>query len=229
MESIKERNREDFLKKVIDDDKIILEKYHRLKISKNDYRIVEKAIEGFSSDFIIKDIVFRVVGTGSLGLERYMALVKSKERNKEYLLDIKESSPSCLEEFTHKVQVPWPNEAERIVNVQRMMQPHPPFLLDTLPIGDKWFVIRELQPSGDKLDLEKCDGDLKVVEKLIEDFAKVVAWNHLRCTMNVIKLVKYSKDETNYNIITKAIEYSKDFIEYHKQFREDYIKHKLKK
>src|SRR5262249_42822845 len=66
-------------------------------------RQIREAVEQYGSDsggrkaFQVEDIVFRVAGTGSLGLQRYAVLVREgKSGGVERLLEIKEARPSAL-------------------------------------------------------------------------------------------------------------------------------------
>jgi Uncharacterized protein conserved in bacteria len=46
------------------------------------------------------DIAFRIAGTGSVGVKRYVFLLKHLEKEKNYLMiDMKQATPSSLEKF----------------------------------------------------------------------------------------------------------------------------------
>ena len=47
-------------------------------------------------------------------------------------------------------------------------------------LNDAWYVLRELQPSEDKVDVKQLNGKLTSLEKLVKTIAKVVAWGQLR-------------------------------------------------
>src|SRR6185312_6414778 len=67
--------------------------------------------------------VFRLAGTGSVGVKRYLFLLKSTNTKKQYLLlDMKQSRPSSLLPYLDVQQPGWPTEAERIISVQQRMQ-----------------------------------------------------------------------------------------------------------
>jgi hypothetical protein len=42
------------------------------------------------------------------------------------------------------------------------------------------FVLKGLQPTADRLNLEKWNGKIKRLESIIQSMGEVVAWSHLR-------------------------------------------------
>ncbi len=73
--------------------------------------------------YSVKDVVYRIAGTGSLGQKRYLFLLKSTQKKGRYLLiDMKQAYPSSLLPFLENPQPKWENEAERIVAIQKRMQ-----------------------------------------------------------------------------------------------------------
>ncbi len=131
--------------------------------------------------FKILDIAYRIAGNGSLGLERYLILIQGKGYpDGAYLLDLKVSRSSCLQPYLPTLQPNWPTEADRIVAVQSRIQDSPPALLSVLMAGDRSYVLRELQPTADKLDLATIAHRPKRLKTLVETLAHVVAWGHLR-------------------------------------------------
>jgi uncharacterized protein (DUF2252 family) len=89
--------------------------------------------------------VFRLAGTGSIGVKRYLFLLKSTNtKNKYLLLDMKQSRPSSVQPYVHAQQLAWETEAERITAIQRRMQNVPAALLSTTVFRDEPYVIQEL-------------------------------------------------------------------------------------
>jgi len=135
-----------------------------------------------NSDFFrLIDTARRIAGTGSLGSERYILLVEgngSPDRN--YLLDLKRASRSPLAGRFAPLQPHWQNEAERIAWVQRQMQAITPALLHAVELEGHSFIMKELQPSEDKLDLKRWDGKLGRLEELMTTMGSISAWGHLR-------------------------------------------------
>lgn len=132
--------------------------------------------------FSVLDVAHRVAGTGSLGIERFMILVRGDGRpGKEYLLDLKKAGPSTLQDRLAKHQPFWLNDAERITDVQKRVQAASPALLQPLVMPDGTsYVLRELQPSEDKITLAELSGKVKKLENLVHNMARLCAWGHLR-------------------------------------------------
>jgi uncharacterized protein (DUF2252 family) len=129
----------------------------------------------------VLDVGYRIAGTGSLGLERYVLLVEGKGSPQgNYLIDLKVAQPSSLVPHLDLAQPKWPSEAERIVQVQRRMQFFAPALLTTVELGGQSYTLKQLQPSADKMDLGLCQGQLAKLDRVLTYFAQVVGYAHLR-------------------------------------------------
>jgi uncharacterized protein (DUF2252 family) len=129
--------------------------------------------------YTIHDIVHRIAGNGSLGLARYLILVEGKgSPDRHYLLDLKAARPSSV--LSPLAQPDWPSEAERIIAIQHRWQESAPDRLHALTIDHTPFVLRELQPSQDKVNVTQLRGKPKRLTKLIETMAQVTAWGQLR-------------------------------------------------
>jgi uncharacterized protein (DUF2252 family) len=131
--------------------------------------------------FDVRDIAFRIAGTGSLGMERYAVLVEGHAGKGRYaLIDIKEAqSPSLLMRH-HFRQPAWSSQAERIVEIQQRVEAAAPALLSTMEIGDRHFVVKELQPMEDKLNLAHFGGRAKRCSQFIDTVGTICAWGALR-------------------------------------------------
>ncbi|MBD2080519.1 DUF2252 domain-containing protein [Leptolyngbya sp. FACHB-17] len=131
----------------------------------------------------VLDVMHRVAGTGSLGLDRYVILVEGNgSPNQNYLLDLKAARSSSLQPYTPYSQPNWKNEADRITAIQDRFQESPPALLTSLLIGNQPYVLRELQPTADRVNLESKDGKTKQLKKVIKTMAEVTAWGQMRST-----------------------------------------------
>ncbi|HKW11370.1 MAG TPA: DUF2252 family protein [Gemmatimonadaceae bacterium] len=97
-----------------------------------------------------------------------------------WLLDLKEARPSALAACLAHPQPPWPNEAERVVRIQHRMQAISPALLQSVSIHGRPFVLRELQPTEDRLSLEHWHGKLGRLRKVMNIVGQLVAWAQLR-------------------------------------------------
>jgi uncharacterized protein (DUF2252 family) len=136
--------------------------------------------------YTVHDIVHRIAGNGSLGLARYLILVEgngSPDRN--YLLDLKAARPSALAPYLVQTQPQlaqpdWLSEANRIIMIQQRWQESAPDRLHALTIDRTPCVLRELQPSQDKVNVTQLHGKPKRLIKLVETMAQVTAWGQLR-------------------------------------------------
>ncbi|GAB3885782.1 DUF2252 family protein [Spirosoma agri] len=129
----------------------------------------------------LRDVKFRLAGTSSIGLNRYVALVESAN-GKLHLLDIKATRPSVAEPYLYVNQPYWPDPASRIVALQNRLQDVPPASLWPLAgLNDEFFVVRSLQPQADRLDLtnKRVRGKQRL-GKLVDTMAQLTASAHLR-------------------------------------------------
>jgi uncharacterized protein (DUF2252 family) len=127
------------------------------------------------------DAARRVAGKGSLGLERYVLLVEGKGSPRgNYLLDLKGAAPSTLPTSATGRGVRWHTQAQRVVTTQRVAQAISPALLHAVTMGGRSFVLKELQPMTDRLDLARWDGRIERLESAVASMAAVTAWAHLR-------------------------------------------------
>lgn len=130
--------------------------------------------------FRLLDAAYRVAGTGSLGLERYVLLIEGNgSPNANYLLDLKVASSSSLQPYLTLPQPQWASQADRIVTIQQRIQWAPPALLDTVELDGQAYVLRELQPMDDEVNLSQWNGKLRRLRKVIETMAEVTAWGQL--------------------------------------------------
>jgi uncharacterized protein (DUF2252 family) len=127
------------------------------------------------------DIGRRVAGNGSLGLPRYIVLTEGRgEPDGNFLLDLKAANPSALAPRAPRLQPRWATEGMRVVAIQQVMQAMSPALLAAVPLNARSFILKELQPSTDKLDLEGARGKLRNLTDVVQDMARLTAWAQLR-------------------------------------------------
>ncbi|PUZ25598.1 DUF2252 domain-containing protein [Chitinophaga parva] len=132
--------------------------------------------------FQVEDVAYRIAGTGSVGLQRYVLLVQEPATGKYRLLDVKEATPSSVLPYVKLAQPPWPSEAARVINLQKRLQHVSPAMLHAVHMEQKDFVLKELQPSADRMDLLLCKGKLNKLSRILETMAHVTASGQLRCT-----------------------------------------------
>jgi uncharacterized protein (DUF2252 family) len=131
--------------------------------------------------FQVIDVAFRVAGTGSLGVKRYVFLLRNtRDQKKHLLLDMKQAAPSSLRPWLTTPQPAWTSEAERVVAVQHRMQNVNPALLSITGFAGDPFVIKEMQPTADKIDFVVIRDRYKDMACVIEDMAFLSASAMLR-------------------------------------------------
>jgi uncharacterized protein (DUF2252 family) len=129
--------------------------------------------------FKVLDVVHRIAGNGSLGVDRYLVLVEGKgSPDGNFLLDLKAARSSSLAPYVNVPQPNWQGEADRAVALQLRCQESPPALLSALFDGEQSYVLRELQPTADRIDLVNCKP--KALTRALSTMAEVTAWSHLR-------------------------------------------------
>jgi uncharacterized protein (DUF2252 family) len=150
-----------------------------------------KKIEAFIEDFADEqpnprffkplDVARRIAGTGSLGAERYAILIEAKgSPDGNYLLDLKEALPSSLVPQLKIKQPRWKTEAERVVGVQQRVQAASPAFLRPVTLRRKPYILQGLQPTADRIALEKWDAKLGRLDGVMKSMGELVAWANLR-------------------------------------------------
>ena len=190
LDALKQRKRKDFIDKrteiIVGKRKIKVDGIKAFTLDENQKSKVKNVIDDWAQsqekkDFYkVHDIATRIAGTGSLGLERYVILVEGNGKDNHYLLDMKIAMPSSLQKFSKAIQPKWNNDAERVIEIQQRMQAVSPALLHAIEMEGENFVLKELQPSKDKLDLTLIDGKIKKLTGSLNTFAEILAWDQLR-------------------------------------------------
>jgi len=193
LRALKHRRRVDFLdgRTQVKDSRrrLKFDQEHLLVASRVERTRVGRCIErlgrrqGAPEFFKALDVARRVASTGSLGLTRYAILVEGKgSPDRNFVLDMKEERTSALLASLTVPQPAWASEAERVVVNQARFQSMPPALLTVVTMGRRHFILRELQPLEDRVNLADYDGRLARAAKVIVTMAEVTAWGHLRCS-----------------------------------------------
>ncbi|MBI4692555.1 MAG: DUF2252 family protein [Gammaproteobacteria bacterium] len=159
---------------------------HALPATKKARRKVEEIVAACTAHepeprfFEVLDVARRVAGTGSLGLDRHVVLVRGKgSPDGNYLLDLKEALPPAPAVHVRIRQPAWASEAHRVVAVQTRMQAISVAFLHAVARRRRAYVLRALQPSEDRVRLEAGLG-AKPLRRVLEDMARLVAWAELR-------------------------------------------------
>lgn len=142
----------------------------------------------------ILDIAWRVAGLGTLGLPRYMILVRvapnkagARVLSTEgdlLLLDLK-FQPGSVMAPELKKQPRFASEAERVVAIEKRLQAMNPAFLTALQMEKQTYTLRELQPEADKLDLHQLQTegrglDFADLQAAIDMMGRLTAWAQLR-------------------------------------------------
>jgi uncharacterized protein (DUF2252 family) len=129
--------------------------------------------------FKVLDLTHRIAGTGSLGIQRYALLVEGNgSPDQNYLLDLKAQSDSALAPYLKHQQPVWDHPAQRVASVQQRVQGMPPALLGAVTFDGQSFLLKELQPTQDRLNLKQSK--VNRLEKVMTTMGNVVAWGQLR-------------------------------------------------
>jgi uncharacterized protein (DUF2252 family) len=133
-------------------------------------------------NYKVVDGVFRLAGTGSVGIERYAFLLKSLNETgyKYILLDMKEAAPSSLSPYISVPQPSWRSEADRVISAQRRMQNRCPALLSTSMFRDKSFIMQEMQPAKDSINFRLLRDRYRDMYAVIDSMAMLTASAQLR-------------------------------------------------
>jgi uncharacterized protein (DUF2252 family) len=129
-----------------------------------------------------RDIAFRVAGMGSLGIPRYVALVRGKsDPDRNALIDFKYAVPSTAAQALPLFSQPdWPSEAARVVAIQDACQAASPAYLSAVHLGGQPFVARELQPVEDRVALDPLARGRKSLAQTLQSMATLAAYAQLR-------------------------------------------------
>ncbi|MBY0507596.1 MAG: DUF2252 domain-containing protein [Bryobacteraceae bacterium] len=186
---LKKRNRRQFLnsrtKLVKGSRRLITGQGQALPLEPSRVKELASFVETLDPGFFhVLDAARRVAGTGSLGLERYVLLVEGRgSPDGNFLLDLKyEPGSSAVAAGKLGEQPRWASEAERVVVTQHDMQAASPALLRAVKWRGRPFVLHELLPSNDRLDLRKWPEDASAFVASIRTMGEITAWGQLRAS-----------------------------------------------
>jgi uncharacterized protein (DUF2252 family) len=132
-------------------------------------------------NFEVQDVAFRMAGTGSIGLKRYLFLLKSKnQKNKHMLMEMKQSIEPAPKKHIKIQQPQWVSEAERVVNIQQRMQNIPPALLSFSQFRKESYMVQEMQPMKDSFDFKFVRDAYRDLYQVTHDMAVLTASAQIR-------------------------------------------------
>lgn len=116
------------------------------------------------------DVALKVVGVGSVGTRAYIALLMGRTDDDPLFLQIKEASPSVLED--HFGASPYGNQGERVVRGQRLMQTVSDIFLGWTSgkLSHRDFYVRQLKDMKSSPMVEDYDVDR------MKTYARACAW-----------------------------------------------------
>ncbi len=196
LSNLQTRKRADFLdKRTIRKNgqrKLKLDGVKALPASDEQKRIVTEFMDGFAGTqpdpvfFTVLDIGRRIAGTGSLGVERFVVLVKGKgSPDGNYLLDIKEAIPSAMAPHLARMRIKqptWPDDASRVVTVQNRMQAANHAFLHPLKLGGLPCILKGLHPSEDRVAIGDWGTKLDHLKEVVSTMGRILAWDQLRAS-----------------------------------------------
>jgi uncharacterized protein (DUF2252 family) len=173
--------------------------------------------------------VFRLAGTGSIGVKRYLFLLKSTNtKNKYLLLDMKQARPSSLLPYIAVQQLQWENEAARVIGVQQRMQNVPAALLSTTVFRGESYILQELQPVKDTIKFKLLKKDYRDMYQVIGDRAALTASAQLRSggiqgSAIIDELMAFGLDQGwQEKVAAYAMKYAAKVKKYYRQYLKDY-------
>ncbi|MFD2144344.1 DUF2252 family protein [Mucilaginibacter antarcticus] len=180
-------------------------------------------------NYKVKSIVYRLAGTGSLGLKRYLFLLKSTNTKNKYLfVDMKQSRASSVLPYTTVQQLSWPTEAERIIAVQHRLQNVSAALLSSTTFREQAYVIQELQPVKDTIKFKLLKSHYRKIYQVIDDMAAITASAQLRSggmqgSANIDDLTAFGNDKGwQEHLINYALKYADKVKQNYGQYLIDY-------
>ncbi|HEY5326251.1 MAG TPA: DUF2252 family protein [Mucilaginibacter sp.] len=173
-------------------------------------------------DYKVQDCIFRLAGTGSIGVKRYLFLLKSMNTKNKYLfVDMKQALTSSAQPYIQIPQPNWESEAERVISVQERMQNVSPALLSPVVFKDEPYVLKQMQPTEDKINFELLKDRYNDIDKIINDMAVLTASAQLRSggrqgSAVIDELIVYGQSNQWHGALLKYA------VHYARQVKKDY-------
>jgi uncharacterized protein (DUF2252 family) len=221
--AVSERKRVDFLdsrSKLISKNgkkrKLLIDGKKALAASKEQHAQVSEFMEKFAKTqknpefYEVLDVARRIAGNGSLGVDRFVVLVRGMgSPDNNYLLDLKQAVPSALTAGLTLKQPTWASEDERIVTLTRRAQAVPVAFLHAVQMNGNNYVLRDLQPSADRVSFVEKGNDERRLNELMQAIGQCTAWSHLRGSGRqgsaiADKLVAFGGDDSWKKVLRKA-------------------------
>lgn len=196
--------------------KLLIDGKKALAASQNQHAQVCEFMEKFAKTqrepefYEVLDVARRIAGNGSLGVDRFVVLVRGKGNpDNNYLLDLKQAVPSALTAALKIKQSAWASEGERVVALTRRAQAVPVAFLHAVQMNGSNYVLRDLQPSADRVSFEKQGNDVRRLNELMLAIGRCTAWSHLRGSGRqgsaiADQLVEFGSDDSWQKVMRRA-------------------------
>lgn len=242
MKAVKKRKEDGLVQQLSDgrapDGKIAIDNKTYFKVAKElrsqlKLRVAKwiKDDPAWPNNYVVKDVVFRVAGMGSVGVKRYMFLLQSTKDKKKYIIvEMKQARSSALTPYVSIKQPKWKSEVDRVISIARRMQNIPPALLSEIDFEGESYVFQEMQPSEDKIKFELIEEKFGDLEDVINDMALLAASSQLRSggiqgSAIIDELTSFAKSGDWQEALLKyAMSYSKKVSKDFNQFLSEYKK-----
>ena len=112
--------------------------------------------------------------------------------------------------------------------MQRVSQAISPDLLGAIGIGKRSYLIKELEPTADRINLPALNGDKRALGEVMHSMAQGIAWAHLRGSArfgsdSVEKLAEYAAQQVwKERIKHVALESASRVVEQWQAYKTDY-------
>ncbi len=194
-----------------------------------------KDVPEWPENYEVKDVAFRVAGTGSVGLKRYMFLLQhNRHQHKFLVVEMKQTRKSCLSPYVTVEQPEWQSEVERLISVKRKMQNISPALLSEIDFEGEAYLFQEMQPMADKIKFNLIEDNRHDLEEVIKSMAMLTASAQIRSSgmqgaaIND-ELVAYAgRTDWQNPVMDYARNYAKQAESDYQQFMADYTQGKFK-
>ena len=142
----------------------------------------------------------RIAGTGSLGIPRFIILIEGEgSPDGNVMLDLKEARATDVATYARQAEPNWQSPAHRVVTIMDLCQAVAPGFLKPVTFAGKPYVVRELQPEADRLNLANATRNMAEFRQAVLIMGKLAAWAELRATgragsATADSLIAYAKD-----------------------------------
>ena len=207
---------------------------HYYPLAKSEKQLLKKTIYKWVEEnkhdkdlYIFMDAAYRIAGTGSLGLNRYCALVRDNKKTTYVLLDIKQAENIALEKMFSSKQLKYKSPAHRVVHIQKRMNDTAPAAFTTMQVEKEHYILKKHRPQEDKFTLLAFKEEKADFRKLVKELGSLVAWAQLRSsgldgTATGDDLIKFVQTNKLNQVTPTANKLYKQVLADYKSYVKDY-------